>query len=74
MYVLILHDMRGDVLKSGDKKPLSKLGDKLAAHYPSKNRLARNMQILQVFFLQDLQDFASLASGVSTPGPVPWLI
>ena len=30
---------------------------------PSKNRLARNMQILQVFFLQDLQDLAlNLAS------------
>ena len=30
---------------------------------PSKNRLARNIQILQVFFLQDLQDFAlNLAS------------
>ena len=28
---------------------------------PSKNRLERNMQILQVFFLQDLQDLASLA-------------
>ena len=26
----------------------------------SKNRLARNMQILQVFFLQDLQDLASI--------------
>ena len=25
---------------------------------PSKNRLARNMHILQVFFLQDLQDLA----------------
>ena len=25
---------------------------------PSKNLLARNMQILQVFFLQDLQDLA----------------
>ena len=25
---------------------------------PSKNRLASNMQILQVFFLQDLQDLA----------------
>ena len=30
---------------------------------PSKNRLARNLQILQVFFLQDLQGFAlTLAS------------
>ena len=30
---------------------------------PSKNRLARNIQILQVFFLQDLQDLAlNLAS------------
>ena len=28
---------------------------------PSKNRLARNIHILQVFFLQDLQDLASLA-------------
>ena len=28
---------------------------------PSKNRLARNMEILQVFSLQDLQDLASLA-------------
>ena len=25
---------------------------------PSKNHLARNMQVLQVFFLQDLQDLA----------------
>ena len=25
---------------------------------PSKNHLARNMQVLQVFFLQDLQDIA----------------
>ena len=25
---------------------------------PSKNCLARNMQVLQVFFLQDLQDLA----------------
>ena len=50
--------MRDDVLKSRDKIPLSKLRDKLAAHYPSKNRLARNMQILQVFFLQDLQDLS----------------
>ena len=26
--------------------------------YPSKNHLARNMQVLQVFFSQDLQDLA----------------
>ena len=25
---------------------------------PSKNRLAKNMQVLQVFFLQDFQDIA----------------
>ena len=31
--------------------------------FPSKNGLARNMQILQVFFLQDLQNLAqNLAS------------
>ena len=31
--------------------------------FPSKNRLARNIQILQVFTLQDLQDLAlNLAS------------
>ena len=31
--------------------------------YPSKNHLARNIQILQVFFLQDLQDLTqNLAS------------
>ena len=31
--------------------------------FPSENHLARNMQVLQVFFLQDLQDLAlNLAS------------
>ena len=37
------------------------LGD--TSVYPSKNHLARNIQILQVFFLQDLQDLVlNLAS------------
>ena len=31
---------------------------KIGLSLPSKNHLARNMQILQVFFLQDLQDLA----------------
>ena len=35
----------------------------LGSYIPVKNCLARNMQILQVFFLQDLQDLAlNLAS------------
>ena len=33
---------------------------------PSKNRLARNIQVLQVFFLQDLQDLQDLALNLAS--------